>query len=76
MDPEEKRLLERSLRLSEDNNRILKKMERRLRWAIIWGFIKIAIIIVPLVLGYIFLEPYISDAVGNYQGVMEIFRAL
>lgn len=75
MNPEERHLLERSLKLSEENNRMLKKMERRAKWLFLWGFIKIAIIVVPLVLGYFFLEPYINEAVDNYNGVRELFNS-
>lgn len=69
MEPEERRLLERSLKLSEENNRILKKLERKARWAFIWGFIKIAIIVVPLVIGYIYLQPFFEQIVESYKSV-------
>lgn len=62
MNPEEKDLLEKSLRLSEENNRILRNMERAARWATLWGFIKLLIIVIPLVIGYIFLQPYFGPA--------------
>jgi hypothetical protein len=66
MNPEDRALLERALKLSEENNQILLKMQRTARIAFIWGFIKVLIIIVPLVLGYILLAPFVGDAVGNY----------
>lgn len=75
MNPEERHLLERSLKLSEDNNRILRKMERKAKWLVLWGFIKIAIIVVPLVLGYLFLEPYLDEAVNDYNGIRELFNS-
>jgi len=76
MNPEEKHLLERTLKLSEENHEILKKMERRVRWAVLWGFIKLAIIVVPLVAGYLFLEPYFDEALENYNGVRDMLEAL
>jgi hypothetical protein len=66
MDPEEKMLIQRALKLSEENNRILKRMQRAYRWAIIWGFIKIAIIIVPLVAGYLYFQPLLEQIVERY----------
>lgn len=74
MNPEEKVLLERTLKLSEENNKILRKIERRARWAILWGFIKIAIIAVPLILGYFYLEPYIGQALDNFNSVKELLN--
>lgn len=74
MKPEEKALLERTLQLSEENNQILRKIERRARWAVVWGFIKVALIVVPLVAGYIYLQPFLEQALENYNGVKELLN--
>jgi len=74
MSPEEKALLERTLKLSEENNRILCRMQRTARWAVLWGFIKVAIIVVPLVVGYIYLQPFFSQATENYNSVKELLN--
>jgi len=74
MSPEEKVLLERTLKLSEENNRILHKMQKAARWATIWGFIKVAIVIVPLVLGYIYLQPFLDQALDNFNSVKELLN--
>ena len=66
-------MFERSLKMAEENNRLLKKMDRRARLAMIWGLIKIAIIAIPLILGYLYLEPYINEAINNYQSLKEVF---
>jgi hypothetical protein len=74
MSPEERVLLERTLKLSEENNRILRKMQRATQWAVVWGFIKIAIIVVPLVLGYFYLEPYLGQALDNFNSLKELLN--
>ncbi len=74
MNPEERLLLERSLKLSEENNALLKKIDRRAKRAAIYGFIKLAIIILPFVIGYFLLEPYIDDAQRNYQTIQGLLR--
>ena len=73
MNPDEKALLERTFRLSEDNNKILRKLNRNARWAVMWGFIKIAIIIVPLVAGYIYLQPFLGEAARNFESIKELY---
>ena len=75
MSPEEKVLLERTLKLSEENNKILRKMQRTARLAILWGFIKVAIIVVPLVLGYLYLEPYLGQALDNFNSIKELLNS-
>lgn len=76
MDPEEKELLERALELSEENNRILRKMQRTARWAILWGFIKVALVVIPLVAGYIFLQPFLDQALENYNSAREFLNTM
>jgi len=75
MNPEEKVLLERALELSEENNQILRKIERRAQWAILWGFIKVAAVIVPLVIGYFYLQPFLDQALENFNSVKELLYA-
>lgn len=74
MNPEEKVLLERTLKLSEENNRILHKMQRAARWSRAWGFVKMLIVVVPLILGYIYLQPYLDQIVESYSGIQELFN--
>lgn len=72
MSPEERRLIERSLRLSEENNRMLKRLDRRAKLAMTWGFIKLAVIAVPIVLGYVYLMPYFKNLAASYDSFHEI----
>ncbi len=74
MNPEEKVLLERTLKLSEENNQILLKIQSRARWAILWGFIKVAVIIAPLVVGYFYLEPFLNQAFDNFNTMKELLK--
>ncbi len=73
MNPEERQLLERSLKLSEENHRILLKLQKIHKLAVIWGFIKVALVLTPLILGYIFLEPYFKDVRGNILEIQRLF---
>jgi hypothetical protein len=74
MNPDEKALLERTLRLSEDNNKILKRLEKRARWVFIWGFIKVAIITLPLIAGYFLLQPYFDQVLESLVEARELLK--
>ncbi len=76
MNPQEKALLERTLKLAEENNKILQRILRRARWATAWGIIKIVILIVPIIAGYLFLEPYFEEAKENYSGLKEALEMI
>lgn len=62
------------MKLAEENNHILRKLQRIHRWAVLWGFVKLALIIVPLVIGYFVLQPYLEQAADNYNGIQELFQ--
>lgn len=76
MSPEERLLLERTLKLSEENNQILLSMKRRIYWAFLWGVIKILIIAIPLVIGYLYLEPYFGSFGQTFQDAQGIIQLL
>ncbi len=67
MNSEERELLERTLRISEENNQILKGIRRANRLATV---IKIFYWFIIMGLGfgaYYFIEPYVKDFKGVYS---------
>ena len=74
MNPDERVLLEHTLKLSEENNKILRGIQSAQRRATVYGLIKLALIIVPLVLGYVFIQPYLDQAVSNYNSIQGLFN--
>lgn len=68
MNPDEKKLLERTLQLSVENNLMLHKIQRGLRWAravrvVYW------LGIVAVSLGaYYLVQPYVDQIKGLYSG--------
>lgn len=61
MDEKEKNILEQSLKLSRENNLILKKLESRANWAIAWSLLKISLVVTPIIIGFLFIEPYFDN---------------
>lgn len=55
----------------------MHSIRRKFRWAILWGIIKFVVIAVPLIIGYLYLEPYFgsfSETFKEAQQVLEVFR--
>ena len=74
MDREEsefKKLIEKTLRLAEENNRILKKMRRALRWGSFFRFIYWAIIIGTAVGAYYFIQPLLEPLMSTFQNIID-----
>ncbi len=68
MSPEERELLNRSVSLAEENNKILLSMRRSQRWASITRAIYWIFIIGSAVGAYYFLQPYIDQLKDVYSG--------
>jgi len=76
MVPEKNDLLERTLKLSEENNRILRELRRNARWSVVWSVTKFVLIVGPLILGYIYLEPYLGPLGDTLKNTRDVFQTL
>ena len=68
MSPEERELLEKSVSLAEDNNKILHSMRRSQRWASVMRAIYWILIIGSAVGAYYFIQPYVDQLMAVYNG--------
>ncbi|MDD5068413.1 MAG: hypothetical protein PHS53_04885 [Candidatus Pacebacteria bacterium] len=69
MDPEIKTLLEKNLALNQENNQLLKKMNRRAKFGSIMHLIYWLIIIGFSVGSYYFIQPYINQLISTYSSI-------
>ncbi len=67
MSPEEKELLRRSIALAEENNDILRSMQRSMRLGRIMTVIYWVFIIGTAVGAYIIFQPYVDQAKSLYE---------
>ena len=67
MDSQEKQRLERVLELSEENNQILKRMLRGMRWGRLVRIVYWSIIIAASVGAFYYIQPY-WDALMDFYG--------
>jgi hypothetical protein len=72
MNEEERKLLERAVALGEENQKIIKKIRSHQRAGIWFKVLYILVMIGFLGVGYIYIKPYIQEAQGMYQTVMEL----
>lgn len=69
MTPEERELLTQSIKLAEENNKMLRGLRRRAR---ISSFLRIVywMIILGITFGaYYFIEPYVNSMVKSYNDI-------
>lgn len=69
MDPESKKLLEETLALAQENNKMLRKVRKVQKWSTFWSSLKI-VIVIGIALGlFYFLEPYIDKLADLYNSI-------
>ena len=65
-----KKMLKEVVEVSIKNQEDLKYIRRFILWLQVWGAIKLVIILVPIILGIIYLPPFLKEWVGSYQEVL------
>ena len=76
MSPEEKELFKRSIALSEENNQILRSIQRSMRLARIMSILYWVFIIGSAVGAYYLIQPYLNQLMGVYSGAGDILNNL
>lgn len=66
------KLLQENLKISKELYEMTKKIKRWIVWQRVWGVIKILIILIPIVLGVIYLPPLVKKAIEPYQQFLNV----
>lgn len=69
MDPETKQLLQNTLALAEENNKMLHKIRGVQKRETFWNVLKFIIIIAIAVGSFYYVEPYLNKVMGLYNSV-------
>lgn len=69
MNEEEKALLEESIKLSRENNKILRGMQRNARIERFWHLLKWIVIVVITIWSYFLIQPYLVQLQEAYQNI-------
>lgn len=69
-DNEIKKLLKENLALNEEIYKMVKKINRFVIWQRVFGFLKLLIIVLPIVLGILYLPSILKDLLAQYQSIL------
>jgi hypothetical protein len=61
-----KELLEKNLALSEKVAEDLVRVKNFIKWQNIWATIRLLIVVIPIIIGFIYLPPLIKEYLSNY----------
>ena len=70
MEDEIKKLLEKNLELTEEIYKMVKGIKKYIFWQKVFSFLKILIIVVPIIIGIIYLPPLLK----RFSAIPEFIR--
>lgn len=71
-DDELKDLIKQNIKLSEDIHEIAVYVKKYIFWQKIFSFLKIFLIVIPLVLSIIYLPPLLGQVLDQYKTILDI----
>lgn len=60
-------LLRANLAKSEEVLELARQIKSHIRWQVAWSFIRLFIIIIPIILGFIYLPPLLKEFLKTYS---------
>ncbi len=69
-------LIEKSLKLSEEVYDQNKKINKKLRNMVLGSYLRLALVIIPIIIGIIYLPPYFSQIFKQYQELLNVDNIL
>jgi len=65
-------LLEENRKTNKEVYAIVKKLKKQMMWQSIFGFVRILVIVIPLIIGFYYLTPFVQQAMDDYQKLMGV----
>ena len=72
MEEELKKILEENLALTKEIHVMTKKIRKHIIWQQVIGIIKLVIILVPIIIGIIYLPPLLKEVFASYQELLDV----
>ena len=67
-----KELIEKNIKWSQVIYEQNKKIKRRLTLMVVGSYLRLALILIPLILAFLFLPPLLKDVMGQYSSLLGI----
>ena len=60
-------LLRANLAKNEEILELARQIKSHIRWQVAWSFIRLFLIIIPIILGFIYLPPLLKEFLSSYS---------
>jgi hypothetical protein len=58
------------IEISKNNQKDIKYIKKFIIWSQVWGVLKILIIVVPIIIGFIYLPSFLENWFDSYQEIL------
>ncbi len=65
-----KSILNEVIEVSKKNQKDIKYIKRFVIWSQFWGVLKVLIILIPIIIGIIYLPSFMEDWISSYQEIL------
>jgi uncharacterized membrane protein YukC len=63
-------MLKEAIEVSKKNQKDIKYIKRFTIWSQFWGVFKFLIILIPIIIGFIYLPSFMKDWISSYQEIL------
>jgi len=70
-DYELKALLQKNIALSEEISENLVYIKKYVKWQKVWSAVRLLIVVIPLVIGFLYLPPLIKEYFASYGAMLK-----
>ena len=74
IDDESKKLLKENQVILQALDKRIHRIERKFFWNTIFGFLKVVVILAPIIIGIIYLTPILKDYVKVFEPIFQSLR--
>ena len=71
-DTELRKLVQKNTEMTQEVLSVVKSIKKYIIWQRVFGILKLLIILVPIVLGIIYLPPLLKGAIDQYKEIIDI----
>jgi len=61
------KLLQANLSKNDEILKLAKEIKSHIRWQVAWSFVRLALIIIPIILGFIYLPSLVREFLDTYS---------
>lgn len=69
MEEDIKKIVSETNAMAQENYKLMKKIHKHMVWNQVMSVVKVILIVIPLIYGYLILAPYLQNTISTYKSL-------